>query len=143
MAGSNQDDFFQELHDLLGRLSPMRRKSALAELTESERLGLEAWMLAGRSRKGFGAELAAKTWRSAATASDGRSSVVNFSQRSLTGKATHWYYAVVCLPGLHIIARMRRSRCVAVGDSKVLAAAKRSVMEAAQAGRSFEEARLG
>lgn len=30
------------------------------------------------------------------------------------------YYAVVCLPGLHIIARMRRSRCVAVGDSKAV-----------------------
>lgn len=29
------------------------------------------------------------------------------------------YYAVVCLPGLHILSRMRRERALAVDDSQV------------------------
>ena len=28
------------------------------------------------------------------------------------------YYAVVCLPGLHILSRMRRERALAVDDSQ-------------------------
>lgn len=138
---SSMTRFFEELHQLLGRLSPGRRRAGLAELRPLERQGLEAWILARQSDQAKERRRlqGPKMPRSTQPSSGARSSVVTFSQRTLKG-TSRWYYAVVCLPGLHILSRMRRQRHSAVEDSKVLADAKRRVSEASRTGRSFDQA---
>lgn len=140
--------FYAQLHALLSRLSPPCRKAALEQLTTLERQGLEAWMLSSKSY-GCGQarcssirpkKTSCRAMRAMRLASSGTgSSVVTFSQRTLKG-TTRWYYAVVCLPGLHILSRMRRDRALALEDSKVLTSTKRSVSEASKKGHSFDEA---
>eukprot|EP00435_Cladocopium_sp_Y103_P059177 s1032_g21.t1 len=146
MASYEAPHFYVQLHELLSRLSPPCRKAALEQLTISERQGLEAWMLSsksyGRGQARCNGIRPSKTSCRASmrmASSGAGSSVVTFSQRTLKG-TTRWYYAVVCLPGLHILSRMRRERALAVDDSKVLTCTKRSVSEAAKRGHSFDEA---
>eukprot|EP00930_Biecheleria_cincta_P096536 TRINITY_DN88366_c0_g1_i1.p1 TRINITY_DN88366_c0_g1~~TRINITY_DN88366_c0_g1_i1.p1 ORF type:complete len:450 (-),score=75.33 TRINITY_DN88366_c0_g1_i1:18-1367(-) len=154
-----EDAFFAEVYDLLRRLSPMRRREAIAlQLSEGQRRGLEAWILAtgGKSVTSSGTPrneleiVPAKRHGKHGSRSDdvcklrgkpGTSSVMSYSQRSSrTGRTSCWYYATVCLPGLHIIARMRREFALAAADSKVLAHAKECVMASTALGCTFDEA---
>lgn len=152
--------FFSQLYELLQRLSPARRRCAIStQLTEPQRRGLEAWILAHRScgdeaslktdssaediaraekkQKTTPKESACHVWHEAGPTG----SVVTYSQRSRrTGRTSNWYYAVICMPGLHVLARMRRDRAAAVSDNEVLTRAKRQVAGATAAGRSFDEA---
>lgn len=150
MASYEATHFYAQLHELLSRLSPPCRKAALEQLTTLERQGLEAWILSSKSY-GRGCQARCSGIRPKKTscrampamrmASSGAgSSVVTFSQRTLKGTVSRWYYAVVCLPGLHILSRMRRDRALAVDDSKVLTWTKRRVREASEKGHSFDEA---
>ena len=132
------DAFFRDLHALLARLSPTCRKTGLEQLTPIEQQGLEAWMLSNQN-SGQVICCPPKVCRSMRSKAPVKSSVVTFSQRTQKG-TTRWYYAVVCLPGLHILSRMRRERALAVDDSQVLASTKRCVKEAAQKGQAFDQA---
>lgn len=154
---AHEDAFFAEVYDLLGRLSPMRRREAIAmQLSEGQRRGLETWILAkgGKSISSSNAhrielEKTAKTTREHGPRLDDvcklhgkprRSSVMSYSQRSSrTGRTSCWYYATTCLPGLHVIARMRREYVLATADSQLLALVKESVMASTALGRSFDE----
>eukprot|EP00439_Symbiodinium_sp_Y106_P062645 s2238_g9.t1 len=150
---------FEEIYELLGKLSPMRRAEALQrDLTEPERRGLESWILAGSRPSGqiedsqhpqhpqldgrqHGPCHAEGNPRSTATSSNERSSVGTLIQRSrVSGAASHWYFANIFLPGLHIVSRMRRDYHAALRDGEVLTGAKRFVKGALSTGHSFDEA---
>lgn len=166
--------FLARLQELLGQLSPPRRRAAIGRLlTEALRLELEAWLIAGGGRRKLGATAewgdsgrrpAAKVRKNAALkvpsrsispvddaeegndwrGGAGRRGVAAYVQRSrASGRLSRWYFSSVCLPGLHIVARLRRRREEADGDHRVLAEAKRRAALAAAEGRSVEEALEG
>ncbi|CAE7038840.1 unnamed protein product [Symbiodinium microadriaticum] len=135
-----------------------RRAEALQrDLTEPERRGLESWILAGSRPSGQieesqhpqhpqldGRQFGPCHERSrgcTAFSSNERSSVGTLIQRSrVSGAASHWYFANICLPGLHIVSRMRRDYHAALRDGEVLTGAKRFVKGALSTGHSFDEA---
>eukprot|EP00933_Yihiella_yeosuensis_P014519 TRINITY_DN12992_c0_g1_i1.p1 TRINITY_DN12992_c0_g1~~TRINITY_DN12992_c0_g1_i1.p1 ORF type:complete len:547 (-),score=98.14 TRINITY_DN12992_c0_g1_i1:105-1691(-) len=149
--------FFAELYEVLQQLSPERRRDAIArELSELQRRGLEDWILWSRDKNMNASEASAfrgdirkeqdkrnaeGMWfdrRCTKEEKQKAARVVTYAQRSrVTGRTSTWYYSVVCLPGLHVVGRMRRDLEAATRDSQALTQAKRSVSLSI---RPFDEA---
>lgn len=150
------DDFFGELHEVLRRLSPRARREAIqGMLSEAQRRQLEAWIVTrggqrearrGITRTHAGPKVRRRSLRPLFEAvpepeSTSIKGVVTYTQYSAqTGHRSTWYYAVVCLPGLHVTARMRRDRAAAVGDHMTLTKAKEHIAAAVSRGIVFDEA---
>lgn len=67
--------------------------------------------------------------------------VVTYTQRSArSGRSSTWYYATVCLPGLHVVASMRRERAAAVRDHTILQQVKTQINSRTAGGTGFDVA---
>eukprot|EP00929_Paragymnodinium_shiwhaense_P102731 TRINITY_DN65954_c0_g1_i1.p1 TRINITY_DN65954_c0_g1~~TRINITY_DN65954_c0_g1_i1.p1 ORF type:complete len:424 (-),score=83.65 TRINITY_DN65954_c0_g1_i1:216-1487(-) len=160
--------FLLELYTVLARMSPqVRRKTIETVLSERLRLELEACLLAksraetvvAKKRVAPNTEVLLGHRRGAAATTmrfgrpeagciyglpskdDGCTrGIVLYSQRLSTGDVSEWYYATVCLLGLHIIGRMHRDRAAAAAEHEALTAAKRRASNAMAAGIAFEAA---
>mmetsp|Transcript_129688 Transcript_129688/g.414924 ORF Transcript_129688/g.414924 Transcript_129688/m.414924 type:complete len:689 (+) Transcript_129688:250-2316(+) len=161
-----------EVHELLRRLSPSPRRSAIQTmLSEHGRRLLESWMVMQRRQGGCATEDWPASGREAVRATpwsktdvprklaklatpgcpkavpcrdDGLASirgVVTYTQTS--GRAGHksvWYYAAVCLPGLHVITCMHRDRTDAVREHTALCKVKDRLSDMVSAGFKFDDA---
>jgi len=137
---------YEQLHMLLGRLSPGPRRVVLHScLSEQQRQKLEAWMLQRKHSVCSNAPSMPSEKRKRGAIAAGvcatKKGVVRVTQRSkVLGRVLQWHFAVACAADLHIVARNRPSQSEALADHQTLLAAKRAIVALTARGVVFETA---
>mmetsp|Transcript_66168 Transcript_66168/g.158268 ORF Transcript_66168/g.158268 Transcript_66168/m.158268 type:complete len:433 (+) Transcript_66168:233-1531(+) len=146
-----EERFLAELHMLLRRLTPPKRRAVLQTCLEpGQRHGLETWMRLQESNvtrslastdKRKATSQRSRTVPPAKGSESQRKGVVTVTQRSkVTGCASQWFFAVGCAGDLQIVARQRWTRAEALADHAIIHNAKQCIAARTACGTPFDEA---